>query len=155
MAEPQRYRAFLSYSHADSAMAERLHKRWENFRIDKDLVGIDTPLGPVPASLRFIFFDRGDFAPGAALPTATRDALANADALIVLASPESAASANVDAEIRLFRELHPTPTIAPLILRGTAAEAFPPSLPKDTVAADWITDGHDRAVAKIVAALLG
>jgi hypothetical protein len=35
--EPLKYRAFLSYSHRDSAAAKRLHARLEAFRIDKDL----------------------------------------------------------------------------------------------------------------------
>ena len=151
MPDTPRYRAFLSYSHTDTAIAVRLHKRWENFRIGKDLVGIDTPIGPVPDSLRPIFIDRGDFAPGAELRKATREALENADALIVLASPEAAASPYVDAEIRLFRELHPDRPVAPLILRGSAAQSFPPSLETGTLAADWAKDGHDRAAAKIVA----
>lgn len=86
MPEPQRYRAFLSYSHADAKIAERLHKRWEGFRIGKDLVGIDTRVGPVPDSLHPILLDRGDFAPGSQLPKATREAL------IVLASPHAAGS---------------------------------------------------------------
>lgn len=33
------YRAFLSYSHADTKMARRLHARLEDFRIDTDLIG--------------------------------------------------------------------------------------------------------------------
>ena len=36
---PFKYRAFLSYSHRDTAWAKWLHARLEGFRIDKDLVG--------------------------------------------------------------------------------------------------------------------
>ena len=50
--ETLKYRAFLSYSHRDSAAAKRLHTRLEGFRIDKDLVGRATPMGPVPKQLR-------------------------------------------------------------------------------------------------------
>ncbi len=159
MSDAPAYRAFLSYSHADAAIAERLHKRWETFRIDRDLRGLDTPRGPVPDSLRPIFIDRGDFGPGQSLNDATRAALAGSGALILLASPNAARSPNVDAEVRLFRELHPDGPVIPLILSGSvkddATMCFPPSLTPDILAADWEKDGHDRAAAKIVAALLG
>ena len=159
MSDAPAYRAFLSYSHADAAIAERLHKRWETFRIDRDLRGLDTPRGPVPDSLRPIFIDRGDFGPGQSLNDATRAALAGSGALILLASPNAARSPNVDAEVRLFRELHPDGPVIPLILSGSvkddATMCFPPSLKPDILAADWEKDGHDRAAAKIVAALLG
>ena len=36
---PFKYRAFLSYSHADTRWAKWLHGRLEAFRIDKELVG--------------------------------------------------------------------------------------------------------------------
>ena len=41
MAEPLafKYRAFISYSHADTPWAKWLHRALENFRIDKDLAG--------------------------------------------------------------------------------------------------------------------
>ena len=55
-----KYRAFLSYAHADIKWAKWLHGRLEAFRIDEDLAGRATPLGPVPKSLRPIFRDRDD-----------------------------------------------------------------------------------------------
>jgi hypothetical protein len=39
MTEMFKYRAFLSYSHADTGVAMRVHKRLEGFHIDKELVG--------------------------------------------------------------------------------------------------------------------
>jgi hypothetical protein len=59
-----KYRAFLSYSHRDSASGKWLHAALEIYRIDKDLVGRDTPAGPIPRTLRPIFRDREDFPPG-------------------------------------------------------------------------------------------
>jgi hypothetical protein len=47
-----KYRAFLSYSHRDAGWAKWLHARIEGFRFDKDIVGRETPLGPVPKTLR-------------------------------------------------------------------------------------------------------
>jgi hypothetical protein len=62
-AEPAaiRYRAFMSYSHRGTARAKWLHKALESYRIDKDLVGRETAVGPVPRTLRPIFRDREDF----------------------------------------------------------------------------------------------
>ena len=65
------YRAFLSYAHADTAWAKWLHAALEGSRIDKDLVGRATALGPVPQTLRPIFRDREDFSGGHALTDAT------------------------------------------------------------------------------------
>jgi hypothetical protein len=56
-----KYRAFLSYSHRDVGWARSLHGWLESFRVDKDLVGRETALGPVPKTLRPIFRDREDF----------------------------------------------------------------------------------------------
>jgi hypothetical protein len=47
MAEPValKYRAFISYSHADTAWAKWLHCALESFTLDKDLVGRETAAG--------------------------------------------------------------------------------------------------------------
>jgi hypothetical protein len=50
-----KHRALLSYAHADTASAKWLHKALEGFRIDKDLAGRETPIGPVSKTLRPIF----------------------------------------------------------------------------------------------------
>ena len=55
---PLKYCAFLSYSHRDKAWGKWLHAALEGYRIDKDLVGRVTPIGPVPRTLRPIFRDR-------------------------------------------------------------------------------------------------
>jgi hypothetical protein len=52
-----KYRAFLSYGHKDTRWAKWLHTRLENFRIDKDLIGRDSPLGPVLKTQRPILRD--------------------------------------------------------------------------------------------------
>src|SRR5262245_5980001 len=70
-----RYRAFLSYSHRDSAWGKWLHYALENYRIDKDLIGRETHRGPVPKTLRPIFRDREDFSAGHSLTEQTLTAL--------------------------------------------------------------------------------
>jgi TIR domain len=169
-----RYRAFISYSHADAKWANWLHRRLESFRIDRDLVGRQTAMGLIPKTLRPIFRDREDFTAGHSLSEQTLAALDASAALIVLSSPDAAKSHYVNEEVRLFKHRHPDRPIIPIILDGKpadpASECFPPALefevapdgmitdqPADLLAADMRAtgDGRDLALAKVVARMLG
>ncbi len=168
-----KYRAFLSYSHKDRKAARRWRKRLESFVMDRDLVGRDTQLGPVPPSLAPIFHDRVDFPAGAELDPATREKLAQSAALVLIASPHAAASHYVNQEVRLFRHLYPgRPLVVILEMPpGTnPQDCFPPALrfaldedgqvtgaERDVLAADPRAgaDGLPRATAKVVAGLTG
>lgn len=170
---PFKYRAFLSYSHADTAWVKRLHRRLEGFRIDKDLTGRETPQGLIPKTLRPIFRDRDDFIAGHTLNDQTVAALDASAALIVLCSPASARSHYVNEEVRLFKSRHPERPVIPVIIDGAPddpeRECFAPALrfavsgdgtvtdtPDNELAADVREsgDGFDLAVAKVVARLL-
>lgn len=176
MAEPvaYKYRAFISYSHADTSWAKWLHCGLEGFRIDKDLVGRETATGTVPKSLRPVFRDRDDFTAGRTLTDQTLSALDASLALIVICSSAAAKSQYVTEEIRLFKSRHPDRPVIPLIVDGTPgdpeAECFPPALrfgldedgqitdaPVELLAADAREegDGKNLALAKVVAGLLG
>ncbi len=122
------YRAFISYSHADTSWAKWLHTSLEGFRIDKDLAGRTTPMGPVPATLRPVFRDRDEFTAGHTLTEQTIAALDASAALIVLCSPAAARSHYVNEEVRLFKSRHPHRPVIPVILGGTAGSAGAPSL---------------------------
>ena len=100
-----RYRAFLSYSHRDTAWGKWLHSALESYRIDKDLVGRQTPAGLVPKTLRPIFRDREDFSAGHSLTEQTLAALEASQFLIVLCSPNAAKSKYVNEEVRRFKAL--------------------------------------------------
>jgi tetratricopeptide (TPR) repeat protein len=165
-----KYRAFLSYAHADMRWGKRLHSALEGFRFDKDLVGRTTPLGIVPQSLRPIFRDREDFSGGHLLNDATIAALDASAALIVLCSTVSATRPTVNEEVRLFRARHPDRSVIPVILDGRFPDNFPPALRCELAADGTITDrpvtilgpdvresgdGRDLAVAKVVAGLTG
>jgi TIR domain len=134
MAEPAsfKYRAFISYSHADTASAKWLHRALEGFRIDKDLVGRETATSTVPNTLRPVFRDRDDFTAGHTLTDRTCAALDASDALIVICSPASAKRRYVNEEIRLFESRHPERSTIPVIIGGKPGdpelECFPPSL---------------------------
>jgi tetratricopeptide (TPR) repeat protein len=170
-----KYRAFLSYSHADAAVAKRVHARLEGFRINKnDFAGRSGLAAPIPATLRPIFRDRSDFDAGGSLGEQTIAALDASASLIVLCSPHAAKSRYVGEESRLFRARHPDRPVIPLIADGEPgsleSECFPLPLrfavtpdgavtdtPSDILAADLREqrDGFDLAIAKVVARLLG
>lgn len=161
-----KYRAFLSYAHADEKWAIWLHRRLERYRIDEDLVGRETPVGPVPRTLGPIFRDREDFSSGDTLTPATIEALDNSAALIVLCSTVSAERRAVGEEVRLFRWRHPQRPLIPVVLEGTYPHNYPPPLryeiaPDGTVTdrsvsvlASDVRDGRKAALAKIVAGLI-
>jgi len=168
------YRAFLSYSHKDTSVAAWFHKKLEGWRIDRDLVGRETGVGPIPQTLRPIFRDRDDFAGGHSLADATIEALEASEFLIVLCSPNSAKSGYVNEEVRLFKTMGRSDRVIPVIIAGEPGaeelECFPPAVrftvgktgkitnqPAEPVAPDArdIGDGRIRAAAKIVAGLLG
>jgi tetratricopeptide (TPR) repeat protein len=176
MVEPValKYRAFISYSHADTSWAKWLHRALEGFTIDKDLAGLKATTGTIPHALRPIFRDRDDFTAGNTLSEQTRAALDASHALIVICSPASAKSHYVSDEIRLFKARHPERPIIPLIVGGkpdnSEFHCFPPALqfrvnsagritttPVELLAADAREegDGKSLALAKVIAGLLG
>jgi tetratricopeptide (TPR) repeat protein len=174
MTETFKFRAFLSYSHADTGVAMRVHKRLEGFHIDKELVGRVTATGPIPKALRPIFRDRNDFDAGSSLEAETSAALDGSAAFILLASPHAAHSKYVNEELRLFKSRHPDRPLIPLIVDGEPDnpqnECFPPALrfavtpdgaitdtAEDALAADLREkgDGFELALAKVVARLIG
>lgn len=96
---PRRYRAFISYSRKNKAVAKRLHRALETYRLPKGIkanVGADRRLG------RF-FRDDDEMGASQSLSAALKGALDDAQALIVLCSPASARSVWVDAEVRHFK----------------------------------------------------
>src|SRR5580704_6489916 len=110
-----KYRAFLSYSHRDTAWAKLLHRALEGYRIDKDLVGRETAHGPVPKTLRPIFRDREDFSAGHSLTEQTLAALEASQFLIVICSRRAAQSQYVNEEIRRFKALGRAARVIPVI----------------------------------------
>jgi formylglycine-generating enzyme required for sulfatase activity len=176
MAEPTalKYRAFISYSHQDTTWAKWLQRGLEGFKIDRDLAGRETARGIIPDTLRPIFRDREDFTAGETLPEQTLAALGASNALIVVCSPDSARSAYVNEETRLFKARHPARPVIPLIVGGKPddpeRECFAPTLkfkldPQGRVTKKRVEllaadpreegDGKELALAKVIAGLLG
>lgn len=111
-----RYRAFVSYSHADARFAAWLHRKLEASRLPDG-----TRLAP-------IFIDRAELAAGPDLSAQVRGALSESAALVVIASPAARASRWVGQEIELFRQLHPDRPVLAALIAGEPDEAFPDPL---------------------------
>lgn len=171
-----RYRAILSYSHADKAWADWLHRRLETYRLPSALVGREGPFGPIPARLAPIFRDREELAAATDLSTEINAALAQSMFLVVVCSPAAAGSRWVNEEIAVFKRLHGEERVRAIVVDGEplsgdpATECFPASLrlrfdargertsePAEPIAADARRQGDGRKLAflKLVAGLSG
>ncbi|HYD38418.1 MAG TPA: toll/interleukin-1 receptor domain-containing protein [Allosphingosinicella sp.] len=154
------YVAFISYSHRDAAIGRWLHRRLEGYRVPKRLAGTQGEDGEVPARLTPIFRDRDELPAAGNLSEKVRTALAASRNLIVLCSPNSAASPWVAKEIATFRELHPDRPIFTAIVEGEPDQCFPPALREggiEPLAADLRKQGDGRRLGllKLVAGLAG
>lgn len=160
-----RYRAFISYSHADERAAGRLHRWLENYRLPRSVVGRETARGEVPRKLMPIFRDRNEFPASSSLTDEVDAALDDSACLIVLCSPQARASRWVNQEIAQFRARHPDRPVLAALLAGEPEESFPPALiapgpdalPREPIAADFRRNGDGRSMArlKIVAGVAG
>lgn len=165
-----RYWAFISYSHRDEAVAKRLQRRLETYRLPRQLVGREGPEGPVPARVRPLFRDRDELHAGADLKAHVQQALAASRWLIVVCSPDAARSPWVEREIVEFKRLHGERRVLALIAAGEPEACFPNALrhaldergePRgaalEPIAADLRAhaDGPKRAPLKLLAGMVG
>lgn len=175
-----KYKAFISYSHADEREADWLQRALEGWRAPSSLVGQTTAVGPIPRKLTPIFRDRNDLPAAGDLSAEIQAAAAASQFQIVVCSPSAAKSRWVNEEIKLFKKLHgPDRTLA-IIIGGEpgasamagreAEECFPPALrfqvdaagemasaPAEPIAADARKSGDGRraALSKLAAGLIG
>jgi tetratricopeptide (TPR) repeat protein len=166
MSKPD-YKAFISYSHSDERWALWLHRALESYRVPGKLVGTQTPRGEVPKQLRPIFRDRDDLSSSSDLSTTVKETLANSENLIVICSPNAAASNWANEEIREFVRLGRQSQIFCVIVDGDPASTdpgtrcFPAALAEaglhEPLAADvrkW-ADGKYLSKLKLIAGILG
>lgn len=168
-----KYRAFVSYSHADEQWGGWLQRSLEQFRAPKELARAIEAAGR-PLRLTPVFRDREDLPVAGNLNDAIQKALAESEFQIVLCSPNAAKSRWVNEEIKLFNRLHgPGRTFAIIIAGepgGGEQECFPPALrfkldrngeptaePAEPLAADAREggDGKRYALLKTAAGMLG
>lgn len=141
-------------------MGRWLHRKLEGYRLPRRLVGTQGEDGEVPARLSPIFRDRDELPAAGDLSERVRAALALSKNLIVLCSPNSAASPWVAKEIATFRELHPGRPIFTAIVDGEPGQCFSPALLEggaEPLAADLRSQGDGRRLGllKLVAGLAG
>jgi len=160
------YQAFISYSHNDAKWAEWLHQSLERYVVPIDVYPSgEGPETEEPKRLRKltpVFRDRDELSVSGSLAVTICDALEASENLIVLCSKSSAASHYVNAEIDIFRNLHPDneQKIFALIIDGSPPDCFPPALTEggiEPIAADARENGDGKADAKLklIAGLLG
>jgi tetratricopeptide (TPR) repeat protein len=169
----RRYKAFISYSWADKAWGEWLHRTLETYRAPKGVAD--------GRSLHPIFKDREEEAAGGSVGAAIEAALAASEFLIVICSPRSARSTWVNREVAWFKTHKDKGRILALIVDGEPGagatpgregeECFPKTLTHKVgadlqpteewedapLAADARAEGDGRrgAKLKLAAALLG
>ncbi len=170
-----KYRAFISYSHADKAAADWLHRALESYRIPSRLVGRQTAVGEVPAKLTPIFRDRDELPAAGDLSLELLAALEQSAFLIVIASRSAAGSRWVNEEVRYFKQVHGEGRVLVLIVDGSPGsgdetECFPLAARRrvdgegqigdeqvEPIAADLRPGGDGKRLAKLklVAGLTG
>jgi len=174
------YRAFISYSHKDKDLAQRLHRDVESYRIPSKLVGKVTSVGKTPRRLRPIFRDREELPASGDLSAELSRALRQSQFLVVICSPAAARSKWVNEEILQFKRVHGDNRVLALVADGEPhasdipgmdhRECFPVALryrigadgelsdiPAEPIAADVRreADGPRLATQKLIAGLTG
>ena len=171
-----RYRAFISYSHADTPWANWLLKKLEGYRVPARFHGHPSPVGEVGPRLAPVFRDRDELPTTSDLGERIRAALGESATLVVICSPSSAQSRWVQEEIIAFKRVHGEQRVFAFVVagepkaEGTADDCFSPALrrelgpdgtltgaPAEVVAADARphADGKSTAFVRLVAGLLG
>ncbi len=176
-----KYRAFISYSHADTAWGEWLHRALERYRVPEAFVGMKNDAGErVEARFGKVFRDRDELTSGADLAAAIHQSLQASENLVVICSPAAARSGYVNQEIVEFKRLGRAGRVHALIVDGephasadpakAALECLPRALrfalrddgelgeqPSTEVLAPDARpgkDGRERALLKLIAGLL-
>ena len=121
-----RYRAFVSYSHADGQWGNWLHRALETYRVPRKLVGRSAAEGTVPRRLTPVFRDHEDLAAAANLSDEIETALQESRFLVVICSPDAARSKWVNQEITRYKAIHGEGRILAAIVDG---EPFAADIP--------------------------
>jgi WD40 repeat protein len=179
-APPPKYWAFLSYSQRDKQWSDWLRRSIENYRVPRRLGGRQSRDGAVPRRLFPVFRDREELPTSANLGSNIEEALRASRYLIVVCSPNGAASRWVNEEIRAFKAMGREDRVLAVIVDGEpnasdqpdsgVPECFPKAIRyrigaegeltqerTEPIAADVRPDkdGRDNARLKILAGLLG
>ena len=166
MPSTKHYKAFISYSHRDAKWAKWLHRSLERYVVPIDAFPPEKHLEADGSKrsrrLTPVFRDRDEMPASGSLADTIREALESSENLIVLCSPNSVGSQYVNAEIEMFRGLHPDneKKIYALIIEGKPPACFPTALTTEgaePIAADAREEGDGKTGSKLklIAGMLG
>ena len=180
MNDAYKYKAFISYSHADEKWARWLHRALESYKPPAHLVGTSTDMGEVPEKMAPVFRDREELASSTDLGADLTAALEASACQIVICSMSAAKSHWVNEEILAFKRLGRGNRVFSLIVDGEPYasayadtekyECFPQALrfklgvdgeltdvQAEPIAADARPgkDGKNNAKIKLLAGMLG
>jgi len=154
------YDAFISYSHKDLKWGRWVQERMERYRLPKEL----RKENGEPGQRMKIFRDQTDLA-GVELQSSLQHELENSRHLIVICSPNSAASPWVNEEIRYFKSLGRADSIIPFVVDGEPesgkpeTECFPEELRNEAghhyIGANIREIGREKALLKVISVCLG
>lgn len=125
------YYAFISYNHKDAKWARQLQRQLEHYRLPSALCREQPDL---PKRITPVFLDSSDLVARSSLLESLCAKLDASNYLIVLCSPNSAASPWVNDEVEHFISTGRKDQIIPLIIDGDphaadpARECYPPAL---------------------------
>lgn len=155
------YEAFISYRHtpADTAIAKRVQKALEGFRIPRSLRNDDRK------SFGRCFRDADELPAGASLSDEIKSALRDSRFLIVICSPNTPESSWVNLEVEEFIALRGIDHVLVVLAEGEPHESFPAALQSKTdkgyepLAADFRAGKTGRELhreeLRLAAALIG
>lgn len=120
-----KYDAFISYRHTelDKAVAERLHRLLETFKIPKSIAKSSGK-----KRINRVFKDRDELPTSSNLADNISAALESSEYLIVICSPRTPQSQWVLKEIETYKKLHGRDRILTLLIEGEPNESFPEHL---------------------------
>ena len=154
-----RYDAFISYSHKDMHWGRWVQKRLERFHLPRQLRAESANGG----TGLHIFRDQTDLA-GVELQSTLHRELEASRFMIVICSPDSAASRWVGEEIRYFKQLGRTDCIIPFIVSGEpesddpSMECYPEELrnveERHFMCANIREIGKNKALLRVLSVLL-
>ena len=155
MDDNKEYYAFISYKSEDVEWAIWLQHELEHYHLPASYNGRTD----IRQKLRPVFRDIDELSAGN-LPEQIKRALENSQNLIVVCSPQAAASPWVNQEVETFISLGRTDRIFPFIVEGdTPKEFFPPALlnlpqMEDMDGLNVAKNGRDYAFIKLISAMI-
>lgn len=172
MSEPnKRYRAFISYSQKDKPFSRRLHRALEDYRLPK---GVEAGVDAKTRKLGRFFRDDEEMGAATDLGAALQGAIADAESLVVICSPNAAQSPWVNQEIIHFKRTGRADRIFAVIVAGQPnalhqeRECLPHALrfalgadgaltdqPAEPLGLDFRKESFSRLLTRLVAGLLG